>query len=86
MSWNPNYKRKSKTYTSPEVKDRWNKKHYEQLQFRVGIGGREAIKAMAEYNGMSVSAYMRHLVIKDAQSAGKGDISDILGGGGGVTP
>lgn len=81
-NWNPNYKRKSKTYTSSEVKDRWNKKHYEQLQFRTGIGGRDVIKAMAQLRGMSVSAYIRHLVIEDAQRAGKGDITAIIGGGG----
>lgn len=79
--WNPNYKRKSKTYTSSEVKDRYNRKHYEQVGFRVGIGGKEAIKVMADLRGMSLAEYIRHLVIADAQSAGKGDISALLGGG-----
>lgn len=86
MSWDPDYKRKSKTVTSNEVKDRWNREHYEQVQFRVGVGGREAIKAMAAYNGMSMAEYIRHLVIQDAKSNDKGDISAILGGGGGGTP
>lgn len=80
--WNPNYKRKSKTYTSPEVKDRYNRKHYEQVIFRTGIGGRDAIKAMADLRGMSVAEYMRHLVIEDCKNAGNGDISAVIGGGG----
>lgn len=80
--WNPNYKRKSKTYTSSEVKDRYNRKNYDQVSFRVGKGGREAIKVMAELRGMSLAGYIKHLVIADAQSAGKGDIQALLGGGG----
>lgn len=72
-----------KTYTSPEVKDRWNKKHYDQLAFRCRKGGKDVIAAMAALRGMSMAEYIRHLVIKDAKDAGKGDISAYLGGGGG---
>lgn len=80
--WNPNYKRKSKTYTSSEVKDRYNRKHYDQVTIRVGKGGRDAIKAVADSRGMSLAAYIRHLVIEDTKRHGNGDISAILGGGG----
>lgn len=80
--WNPNYKRKSKTHTSTEVKDRWNKKSYDTLTFRCRKGGREIIKAMAELRGLSLAEYLRHLVIQDAKNAEKGDISAFLGGGG----
>lgn len=73
-----------KTHTSTEVKDRWNRDHYDQVHFRTGIGGREAIAAMAELRGMSIAEYLRHLVISDAAEAGKTEISAILGGGGGV--
>lgn len=73
-----------RTKTSCEVKDRWNREHYDSVQFRTGNGGREAIRAMAAYRGMSMAEYLRHLVIADAQNAGKGDISAILGGGGNV--
>lgn len=83
--WNPSYKRKSKTYTSPEVKDRYNRKHYDQVIIRVGKGGREALKALAEANGMSLSAYIRTLIIRDSQANGNGDISAILGGGGRIS-
>lgn len=78
--WNPNYKRKSKTYTSPEVKDRWNRKHYDQITIRCGIGGRKLIQDAAAAHGMSMAEYLRHLVIADNPE--NADISAILGGGG----
>lgn len=56
---------KRKTYTSPEVKDRWNRNHYDQIGFRVPIGGADEIRAAAAARGMSVAAYIRHLVIAD---------------------
>lgn len=71
-----------KTVTSSEVKDRWNRNHYDQILFRTGNGGRLAIDRMAEVRGMSRAEYLRHLVIEDAKKAGYGDISAILGGGG----
>lgn len=74
-----------RTYTSSEVKDRWNREHYEQIMFRVGIGGKSAIKAVAELRGCSVAEYIRGLIIADAKSIGNGDISAILGGGGELT-
>ena len=77
--WNPNYKRKSKTYTSPEVKDRWNRKHYDQITIRCGIGGRKLIQDAAAAHGMSMAEYLRHLVIADNPE--NADISAILGGG-----
>lgn len=71
-------------FTSCEVKDRWNREHYDKITFRTGNGGAAAIKAMAEYHGMSMSEYLRHLVIADAQQSEKPEISAILGGGGDV--
>lgn len=71
-----------RTYTSPEVKDRYNRKHYEQVLLRVAKGGRETVQELAELRGLSVSAYVRHLIIRDAETLGKGDISAIIGGGG----
>lgn len=70
-----------KTYTSTEVKDRWNRNHYDQVMFRVGSGGKDVIKDLAEGSGLSVAAYLKHLIIKDAQERGNGDISAIIGGG-----
>lgn len=37
---------------------------------------------MAELRGMSVAAYIRHLIIKDCDEAAKPELSAILGGGG----
>ena len=71
-----------KTYTSCEVKDRWNRNHYDQIMFRTGNGGKAAIKAMADYHGLSMAEYLRHLVIVDAERAEKPEISAILGGEG----
>ena len=82
MSWNPNYIRKSKTTTSSEVKDRYNAKAYDQIIFRCGKGGREAIKAIAATRGMSLAEYLRHLIIEDCKNHGNDGISPILGGGG----
>lgn len=70
-----------RTYTSCEVKDRWNREHYDKVTFRTGNGGRAAIKAMADYHGLSMAEYLRHLVIADAERAEKPEISAILGGG-----
>ena len=69
------------THTSTEVKDRWNRKHYEQILFRVGIGGSDLVRELAERSGLSMAAYLRHLIIADAQASGYGDISADLGGG-----
>ena len=32
-----------KTYTSPEVKDRWNREHYDRIGINVPIGAREEV-------------------------------------------
>lgn len=71
-----------KTHTSSAVKDRYNRKHYEQLTIRTAHGGRAAIQELAELHGLSVTAYIRHLVIADGKRNGKPEISAILGGGG----
>lgn len=71
-----------KTHTSSAVKDRYNRKHYEQIILRTANGGRAAIRQLAELHGMSVTEYIRHLVIADGERLGKSDISGIIGGGG----
>lgn len=70
-----------KTHTSSAVKDRYNRKHYEQIILRTANGGRAAIQELAELHGMSVTAYIRHLVIADGERCGKPEISAIIGGG-----
>jgi hypothetical protein len=80
--WNPNYIRKSKTKTSSQVKARYNRKNYDQITIRAGKGSLQAVHLMAELRGMSVAAYIRHLIIKDCEEAAKPELSAILGGGG----
>ena len=67
-----------KTYTSSEVKDRWNRKHYDRVIFHTPAGAREEIKRAAEARGMSLSAYIRALVIRDTAP----DETPTLRGGG----
>lgn len=77
---------KRKTHTSYEVKNRWNRKHYDMVQVLVTIGAKDEIKAIAESRGMSVSAYIRHLIVKDNPiEPEKPDILPILRGGGVLT-
>ena len=71
-----------KTHTSCTVKDRYNRKHYEQIILRTACGGREAIQKQAQLRGLSVAAYLRHLIIIDGEKLGNDGISAILGGGG----
>lgn len=80
--WNPNYVRKSKTKTSSQVKARYNRKTYDQITFRAGKGSLQAVHMMADLRGMSVAAYIRHLIIRDCDEAAKPELSAILGGGG----
>lgn len=75
-------KAKRKTYTSPAVKNRWNKKHYDKLSFICKKGGGEMIKSLAKEKGMSMSAYIVYLIRQDAVSSNREGISDFLGGGG----
>lgn len=70
---------KRKTYTSTEVKARYNAKHYEQMSIVVPKGSLELIKERANTQGMSVSGYIRHLIAKDAPEC----LTTDIGGGGG---
>lgn len=68
-----------KTYTSSEVKNRWNKKHYDVVQFHVPKGANEEIQRIAETHGMSKAAYIRHLILADnPETAENGDKLPIL--------
>lgn len=79
--WNPNYKRKSKTHTSSQVKARYNRSHYDSITFRAGKGSNEAISQLAQLRGMSKAEYIRHLIIADAKTLEKPELSAIVGGG-----
>lgn len=69
-----------KTYTSWEVKERYNSKHYERMTLRVGIGGKEVIRQLAGYQ--SINSYIMALIVKDGRERGIADISAKIGGGG----
>lgn len=71
-----------KTYTSPAVKDRWNKKHYDRLLIYVPIGSRSEVQELAESAGVSVSEYIRQAIKEKAEKDGKTDTLQILRGGG----
>ena len=73
-----------KTYTSPAVKDRWNRKHYDRLALTVPKGARSEVQELAESAGISVSEYIRQAIREKAERDGKSEILQILRGGGGV--
>lgn len=75
-------KKKRKTYTSPEVKNRWNAKHYDKLTVICKKGGAEAIKSLAKEKGMSMSGYIVWLIRQDALKSAREDVAEVLGGGG----
>lgn len=77
---------KRKTYTSPEVKDRWNRAHYDRIGLTVYKGGRKEIQTLADDAGLSVSEYIRLAIREKAEKDGKGEILQILRGGGDLTP
>ena len=56
---------KRKTYTAPEVKNRWNREHYDRIGIMVPIGAKDEIAKVAEAQGMSVSAYIRALIMPE---------------------
>ena len=51
--------------TSTEVKNRYNRKAYDQLLVRVKKGDKEIIKAFAEQNGESLNKYVNRLIEED---------------------
>lgn len=76
-----------KTYTSPAVKDRWNRKHYDRIALTVPKGARSEVQELAESAGVSVSEYIRQAIKEKAEKDGKTDTLQILrGGGGDLTP
>ena len=57
-----------RTHTSSAVKDRYNKKAYDSIMFRLPKGERDKIKAVAAEAGESLAGYIRKAIdmrIKD---------------------
>lgn len=67
------------SYTSTEVKARWNAKHYDQLSIVLPKGSAKLIKEYANSQGMSASEYIRHLIAQDAPQC----LTYTMNGGGG---
>lgn len=59
----------------------WNKKHFDTVSFFVKKGFREELKRIAAEQGYSMAAYIKHAIIKCAESDGYSDISAKIGGG-----
>ena len=68
-----------RTYTSCEVKDRWNREHYDFVKITLPPGTREDLKTVAASRGMSVSEYIRHLLRADTTPE---ELPGLRGGGG----
>ncbi len=51
--------------TSSAVKDRWNKKTYDQVAFRVPKGRKETLEQRAQETGESVNGYLNRLIRDD---------------------
>lgn len=60
-----------KTYTSSEVKNRWNAEHYDRVAIVIPAGARAELQAEAERHGQSVSAYVRSLILHNAHEEGR---------------
>ncbi len=59
--------------TSATVKDRYNKKAYDEIKLRVKKGSKETIQQFAESKGLSTNTYITQLIeddMKDAQKDG----------------
>ena len=64
------------------AKTRYNAKHYDQVKIYVPAGGRAALQALAESQGLSMAEYVRHVIIADATRHGYEDAAAAMGGGG----
>ena len=51
--------------TSSKVKDRYNKKAYDEMKFRVPKGLKQAVEAHAQSKGYSVNGLLNELVRTD---------------------
>lgn len=59
----------------------WNKKNMEFISFGAKKGFREELKRIAAEQGYTVAGYIKHAIIKCAESDGYSDISAKIGGG-----
>ena len=69
-----------KTVTSSEVKTRYNRKTYDYITAPIHKGAKALIQERAMQQGLTVSGYIKHLIIADMQEEFP-DISAKIGGG-----
>lgn len=69
-----------RTYTAPEIKNRWNAEHYDRIEINMPKGAKAELQAAARAHGQSVAAYVRTLVIRD--NAENPDSTRFMRGGG----
>lgn len=68
--------------TSTEVKDAWNRKHYDSIMLRVKSGKREDVQELASILGLSVNAMIQQAIDDIALKNG---LNPLFRGGGGST-
>lgn len=68
--------------SATRAKAKYNMKNYDDVCFRVGIGGNAYINYLAERAGKSKAEYIRSLIIADARKMGENDAQLKIGGGG----
>ena len=68
--------------SATRAKAKYNAKKYDDVCFRVGIGGNEYINMLAQRAGKSKAEYIRSLIISDAARNGDNNARLIIGGGG----
>lgn len=68
--------------SATRAKAKYNMKKYDDVCFRVGIGGNDYINYLAMRSGKSKAAYIRSLIIADARRKGEEDAALKIGGGG----
>ena len=50
-----------KTYTSPKVKARWNRRHYDRITILVKKGKKDEIAEFAKKQGMSMNGFFNQI-------------------------
>ena len=58
-----------KTYTSPEVKARWNKKNYDRILLALPKGYKSKIKVRVNELEISMAGYIKNLIDRDIEKS-----------------
>ena len=66
-------------YTSSKVKNRWNKAHYDCINFRLPKGCRNEINFIARQHGMSTAQFLRWAVLQAASDAERAQCPHLSG-------